>query len=114
MSAKVDTATGVISVSIFGVQAALAPADALAWGDVIIQIAPALLILFLIWRIYRLDKQHAQCNTNWMKTQDQLALAYRALLDEDVKCRLPAEHDFVAGNFNLEEVTKERRHHDRG
>lgn len=110
MSSKLDATTGVISIAIFGLQATLSPADAKAWGDTILQVAPAILILFLIWRIWRLDKQHSECNKNWMKTQDQLALAYRALLDEDVKHRLPEEHDFISGNFDIEQVTQERRH----
>jgi hypothetical protein len=101
MSAKVDSATGVVSVAIFGIQAALSPNDFAAWSNVITAAAPAILILFLLWRIYRLDKQHASCVSNQQKTQDQLTLAYRALIDPRLRCNLPNEDEFIAGNFCL-------------
>lgn len=101
MSAKVDVATGAISVAVFGIQATMSPSDFAAWANVIVTAAPAILILFLIWRIYRLDKQHASCVTNQQKTQDQLVLAYRALLDPQLRCNLPGEDEFISGNFCL-------------
>lgn len=102
MSAKADSAAGAISVAVFGVSAILTPADATAWGNVIINIAPAILILFLIWRMHRLDKQHTECSKNWTQTREQLALAYRALLDAKVCNTLPSEVDFMSGNFKLD------------
>lgn len=99
MSGKLDAATAVVSISIFGVQAALAPADVEAWGDTILQTAPAILILFLIWRIWKLDKQHADCTANQAKTFEQLSLAYDALLDETKRCNLPTKEEFLRGDF---------------
>lgn len=106
MSAKADTALGVISFSAFGVEAVLAPADALAWNNVFLTMAPAFLILFLIWRIYRLDKEHQSCKDSWELTRKQLALAHQALTSATVRCSLPSQKDFMTGNFDLA-VTKE-------
>lgn len=102
MSGKVDTATGAVSIAIFGIQATLTPADASAWANVITTGAPALLIIFLIWRIYRLDKQHEECSKQWSQTRDQLHLAYEALVDESKRCQLPTTRDFLNGNFTIE------------
>ena len=101
MSGKVDSATGVISVAVFGVQAALSPGDLAAWMEVIVNCAPAILILFLIWRIHKLDKLHANCTNQWAKTQEQLALAYRAITDSVVRDQLPKEQEFLSCNFDL-------------
>ena len=101
MSAKADVATGAVSVAVFGIQATMSPSDFAAWANVIVAAAPAILILFLLWRIYKLDKQHASCISNHEKTQDQLALAYRALINPNLRCHLPEEEDFIAGNFRL-------------
>lgn len=85
MSTKVDGATGVISIAIFGVQAVLTPADALVWGNTFIQMAPALLILFLIWRIHKLDKLYTECRRDLARTVEQLAHAHVALATEIVE-----------------------------
>lgn len=106
MSTKVDAATGVVSVAVFGVSATLTPQDATAWGNVIITMAPAILILFLLWRIHKMDKQHAECNKNWAQTREQLTLAWRAIQQMNFTCKLPTEKDFLEGNFTLDESIK--------
>lgn len=103
MSKVLDGTTGVISVAIFGITGSFTPADASAWGEVIISIAPAILILFLIWRIHKLDKQHAECQANWQRSQDQLILLHRALQASPAICPLPPEHKFKEGQFDLNE-----------
>ena len=103
MSKTIDAATGVVSVAVFGISGSFSPEDAAAWSSVIVSAAPAILILFLIWRINKLDKQHSECNANWIKTQSQLALAYRALQGTQTSCRLPTEHEFMKGEFNLDD-----------
>lgn len=104
MSAIGDSALGVITISLFGVSTSMGPAEATAWGQVLINIAPALLICFLIWRIYKLDKQHSECNLNWNKTQEQLALAYRAITSMSARRRLPTEKAFLEGDFDLKDT----------
>lgn len=101
MSATTDAALGVVTVSVFGITTSVGPAEATAWGQVFIGLAPAILIIFLIWRVYRLDKQHMECTQNWNKTQEQLALAYRAITSLSVRRKLPPEKDFLEGNFCL-------------
>lgn len=106
MSGKTDTVTGVLSVAVFGVSGEFSAADITNWGSAILGAAPVILILFLIWRMYKLDKQHAECTTNQAKTQEQLVLAYRAIQSVQVRRRLPTEEDFCNGNFNLDDHAK--------
>lgn len=101
MSAKEDTATGIISVAIFGFSGQFSPADMSAWADVVMRAAPVVLILFLIWRMHKLDKQHSDCMVNWQKSQDQQLLMYRAIQDPSICKGLPPEHEFVANSFCL-------------
>lgn len=108
MSAKIEGATGIISVAIFGITAQFSPTDITAWKEVLMGAAPLLLILFLIWRVHKLDKQHEECNANWMKAQEQLVLAYRAIQNPDMCRRLPGEEAFKEGNFNLDDHPRER------
>lgn len=100
MSAKADTVTGAVSVAIFGISATLTPETATAWGNVIIGIAPAILILFLIWRIHKVDKQHEECARQWARTQKQLILAYQTLRELS-SCELPSEREFIQGEFHV-------------
>lgn len=104
MSVAGDGALGVVTISLFGLSASMGPAEATAWSQVFITGAPAILICFLIWRIYRLDKQHSECVLNWNKTQEQLALAYRAITSLSVRQRLPSEKAFLEGDFNLKDM----------
>lgn len=109
MSAKIEGATGVISVAIFGITAQFTPTDITAWKEVLMGAAPLLLILFLIWRVHKLDKQHAECNANWVKSQEQLVLAYRAIQSPAMRRELPEEEDFKEGNFCLADHPKRER-----
>lgn len=97
MSSKVDVATGTVSVAVFGLQATLAPHDLAMWAQVIVSGAPGLLILFLIWRLWKVDKQHSECTRNWAETRQQLAMVYEALVDETKRCHLPSKQDFIDG-----------------
>lgn len=108
MSGKADAVTGVISVAIFGVQATFTAPDLALWAQVIVNAAPAILILFLIWRIVTLDRQHSECNKNWKQTREQLSLVYETLLDESIRCRLPSKHEFMKGNFDLDELKEDK------
>lgn len=108
MSAKTDTATGAVSVAIFGIQGTFTATDLALWAQVVVNAAPAILILFLIWRIVSLDKQHAECNKNWKQTREQLSLVYETLIDETKRCNLPPKHDFMNGNFELKADREEK------
>lgn len=102
MSAKADATVGAINFAAFGVTAVLTPESAMNWGNVIVTIAPAILILVLLWRVHKLDKQHAECMENNAKTQAQLTLAYQALIGETKRAHLPSKEDFLDGNFSVE------------
>lgn len=107
MSSQIEGATGAITVAIFGITGTLTPTDFSAWYEVLMNGAPLILILFLIWRIHCVDKRHAECTVNWMKTQEQLALTHRALQDATVARNLPSEKDFLSNNFCLSDHGKE-------
>lgn len=104
MSKVIDTTTGVISVAIFGVTGSFTPADASAWGEVMMSLAPLILILFLIWRIHKLDKQNSECRKDWQRSQDQIILMHRAMQASPAIPPLPPEQRFIEGQFNLEEL----------
>lgn len=109
MSAQVEGVTGAITVAVFGISGTFLPSDFSAWNEVLMSGAPLLLILFLIWRIHCVDKRHMECTANWMKTQEQLALTYRALQDSQVRRNLPPEQAFLDNNFCLSDhPTKEK------
>lgn len=97
MSSKADAATGAISVAVFGLQATLTPSDLQLWAQVVVNGAPAILILFLIWRLWKMDKQHSECTRNWAETRQQLAMVYEALVDETKRCHLPSKQEFIEG-----------------
>lgn len=97
MSSKVDVATGAISVAVFGLQATLTPSDLELWVQVVVNAAPAFLIIFLIWRLWKMDRQHMECTKNWAETRQQLAMVYAALVDETKRCHLPSQEDFMSG-----------------
>ena len=69
MSAAVEKTTGAITVAIAGVTATLGHEDVAAWGNVLMSLAPLILILFLIWRIYKLDQQHKDCQEKHQQLQ---------------------------------------------
>lgn len=103
MSTKADGITGIVSIAIMGVSATLTPDDATAWGIALQGLAPLILFIFLLWRIYKLDKQHMECTKNNEKLQEQMLLTYRAVQSVQVRRQLPQEEDFKQGNFNLDD-----------
>lgn len=104
-SDKVDTATGIITVTLGALSGSFSPADFHEWGTTFMSLSPFVLVLFLIWRIRQLDTQHKECTVNQVKTQEQLILAYRAIQSVQVRRNLPEEDDFLAGNFCLDNHT---------
>lgn len=53
--------TGVITVSLGGVAAALTPSDAAQWLEVMSAYLPLFLCLTLMWWVYKIDRQHGNC-----------------------------------------------------
>lgn len=103
-SAKLDGATGVITVAIGGVTAVFSSADLISWGNAIMSSGPLLLILFLVWRVHKLDKQHSDCQERHAKMQEQLLFAYTALQKAQMPCTLPPAERFLANDFTLTEL----------
>lgn len=108
----IDTATGVITVSIAGITAALTPEDAKNWAGVITTYAPLLVIGILIWRMRVLDKSLANCEIRHQYLEKQYStinskvlVSYVAAL-QGGSTKLPSAEDFDTGNFNVEEVLK--------
>ena len=104
-----DSVTGIITISVFGVTAALTPKDASAWGDVFMNFAPLLLICFLIWRLRILDKQLSKCEIQHQESSDRyralnekLLLAYAAIRNPGHQ-RLPDIENFNTNNFDLKQ-----------
>lgn len=109
---KLDGASGIITIAIAGISGSFTPADFHEWGTTFLSLSPFVLILFLIWRIRQLDKQHAECTNNHLKTQEQLVLAYHAITDITNTRNLPSVAEFKAGNFNLPTCIREKETHD--
>lgn len=104
MTGKVDQAVGLITLSIGGVTATLAPHDAAAWGSVLMDLAPLGLIAFLIWRVQKMDRQLANCREQHDRVTDQLLLAYTALTNRSVCQNLPTKEDFLSGQFTIQQI----------
>lgn len=103
MTEKLDHATGVVTVAIGGVTAALTPADAMAWGSTLMALAPLFVVLFLIWRVRVLDMELQQCRKAHQRVAEQLLLAFTAIKDPGVARKLPNAIDVLQGNYDLSE-----------
>lgn len=104
MTGKVDQAVGLVTLSLGGVTATLAPHDAAAWGSVLMDLAPLGLIAFLIWRVQKMDRQLASCREQHDRVTDQLLLAYTALTNRSVRQNLPTKEDFLCGKFTIQQI----------
>lgn len=105
MTEKADQVVGLITVSIAGITATLAPSDAAAWGSVLMDLTPLGLIAFLIWRVRQMDKQLGACRKAHERVSEQLLLSFAAIkrsVGEEDK-DLPTEEEFITGKFNIGE-----------
>lgn len=107
MSEKLDQATGVVTIALGWLTVALAPSDALAWGDTLTQLAPFGLIAFLIWRMRQLDNQLKEARAANDKITQQLLLAYTALKEVTIRDKMPTPQEFMDGDFNIGECLGE-------
>jgi hypothetical protein len=103
MSEKLDQATGVVTLALGWLTVALSPADALAWGDTLTQLAPFGLIAFLIWRMRQLDNHLKSCREGHERVSQQLLLAYTAIKEVTIREHMPSPQQFLDGDFNLED-----------
>lgn len=104
MSNKLESVTGIISISLAGFSVVLSPVDAKAWGDTLLQMAPLLLIVFLCWRIWVLDKHFKECRRAHDATAQQLLLAFTALQSSAVRRNLPDPAKIVDGEVIIEDI----------
>lgn len=104
---KAEQATGVITFSFAGITAALTAAQAAQWGEVLMGMGPILLILFLIWRMRKLDAQLKDCQENHQKVTNQMIMAYMAMKDPALASKLPPMEQFISGEFDPKECMKE-------
>lgn len=103
MTEKADQIVGLVTVSIAGFTATLAPSDAAAWGAVLMDLTPLGLIAYLVWRVRQMDAQLGACRKAHERVSEQLLLAFAAIKKEDKKEQLPSEEDFITGKFNIGE-----------
>jgi hypothetical protein len=96
-----ENVTGVLTIAIAGVTVALTPADALAWGQTLMQLGPLALIMFLVWRLKQLDKDLGSCRESHDKVAQQLLLAFTAIKNPELAADLPHPSDIVNGNATL-------------
>lgn len=104
---KAETATGVISFSIAGITAALTASQAGEWITVLMGSGPFLLILFLIWRMRKLDTQLKDCQESHQRVTNQMIMAYMAMKDPEAAKKLPSMEMFISGDFDPKECLKE-------
>lgn len=97
-----ESATGVLTVALAGITVSLTPQDALDWGNALMQLGPLMLILFLIWRMWGLDKQLRECRESHEKVAGQLMLAFTALRDPTLAASLPTPHEIITGKATIE------------
>lgn len=98
MAGKVDAAAGVVSISIGGFAAVFAPADAEAWATLFMDFLPLFMIMFLIWRIRRMDMQLKEAQELQVVLSRQLLLAALEMQRNGID---PASH------INLSHLTGE-------
>lgn len=108
MTEKIDQAVGLITLSFAGITATLAPADAAAWGSVLMDLAPLGLIAFLIWRVRQMDTDLKHCREQHGKVAEQLLLAYTALTNDNIRRKLPTKEQFLSGEFDLGKCLEEK------
>lgn len=110
MSAITEKATGVVTVAVAGVQATMTHEDVASWGNTLMSLAPLILILFLIWRIYKLDQQHKDCQerhealqASQQKMQEQLLMTFLAAKSPNIRKELPTVEEFKSNTFIVPE-----------
>lgn len=110
MSAVVEKTTGAVTIAIAGVTATLGHQDVADWGTTLMSLAPLLLILFLVWRIYKLDQQHKDCQERYeqlqesqQKMQEQLLMTFLATKSPTLRKELPTVEEFKANAFIVPE-----------
>lgn len=108
MSAAIEKTAGVITFGVAGITATLGHEDVAAWGAVLISLAPLILIMFLIWRIYKMDQQHKECQRNYeelqqsqQRMQEQILATFLAVKHPTVCKNLPSVEEFKNNAFDV-------------
>lgn len=101
--------TGVVSFSLFGISAALQATDAREWGQVLLEMAPLLLIGFLAWSLWRTNKKHDECRTINGQLNEKIILLYAAMISNQTRKGLPSPTDFNENNFDLQSLVPQSK-----
>lgn len=108
MSAAIEKTTGVVTVAVAGVTASMTHEDVASWGNTLMSLAPLLLILFLIWRIYKLDQQHKECQERYEQLQssqqamqEQILTTFLAVKSPTIRKELPTVQEFKEKSFTV-------------
>lgn len=99
-----ERTTGVVSFSLFGISAALTSTEARDWGQVLMELAPLILIAFLAFSLWRINKRHDECQKTNGLLNEKIFLIYASLQNKEVSCRLPNATDFNSNNFELKQI----------
>lgn len=106
MTAIAEKATGAVTIAVAGVTATLGHEDVKEWGNVLLALAPLLLILFQTWRIYKLDQQHKDCQErheqlqeSQQRMQEQILTTFLAVKSPTMRKDLPTVKEFKESNF---------------
>lgn len=105
----VEKITGVVSFSFFGISAALQANEAREWGQVLMELAPLILIVFLAWSLWKTNKRHDECREANEKLNEKLILLYAAMISNQTRKGLPSPTDFNENNFNLQQLVPQNK-----
>lgn len=101
--------TGIISFSLFGISAALQAHEAREWGQVLLDMAPVMLIAFLAWSLWRTNKRHDKCVVNNEQLNEKILLLYAAMVSNQTRKCMPSPTDFNQNNFDLQTLVPESK-----
>ena len=106
---SIEKATGIVSFSLFGISAALSSADARSWGQVLMELAPLILIAFLAISLWKTNKKHEECQKTNGLLNEKIILIYASLSSRDIRRNLPEPTDFNRNNFELNDLVPPNR-----
>lgn len=101
--------TGVITFSLFGISAALQAHEAREWMQVVLDMAPVILIGFLAWSLFNMNKKHEQCRVTNEQLNEKILLLYAAMVSNQTRKCMPSPTDFNENNFDLRQIVPEHK-----
>lgn len=104
-----EKTTGIISFSLFGIQAALSASEAQEWGQVLMGLAPLALIIFLAVALWKMNRKYEEVRVINGQLNEKILLLYAAVQDRQARCRLPSPSDFDTNNFELSSIVPQNK-----